>query len=136
MQRTKRFLERRRYSLTLACLPVVVFFSAAIVTKPPQPAPMPVQVVASEGIRSQRVDALSFDRRFEPVVRLPPTALIAARVPPDNVEAAPATAATQAAPIPRQRILTKRTSLRASVCERHGLRKVITRAGKSWRCRR
>jgi hypothetical protein len=125
------------FGLTCVAVATVAVIAVKDRTKPPTPTGMVVKAVTTEGIRAQRLDADSFDRRWSLVSQMPPTTVVVVRVPA-GVEEAKASAVDQAAP-ERRRILTQTTSLkRADVCARHGMRRVeySKRGWRYWRCRR
>jgi hypothetical protein len=91
--------------------------------------PTPVRVVPTETIHT-------FEQRWEPVWPLlaqqAHERAVQARREAQNEPAG----SVAPLPAPRPEIKAARVADRAKdLCERHGLRKVITNGGRSWRCR-
>src|SRR5262245_31607227 len=121
--------------LALVLIPVGMAMAVAIVlrVKPDAPTTLSVQPVQVEGIRAQRIDADSFERRWSQVNQLAP-AIVVVRLP-NGTEGEDARSATQAQP---RRLRAQPSSLRTDVCARHGMRREYYSKGgwKYWRCRR
>jgi len=71
----------------------------------------------------------SFEERWEPVRELIRQQAARQVLQQQNAPAA------SAAPLPTPRPAAKVADRTKGLCERHGLRKVITNGGRSWRCR-
>jgi len=128
-----------RWSFILAAIPVVIFAIAGTgKTKAPVPIVVAKAPVIDVGPRVVRTESISgFDGRWA----LPPPPIDrevrhVREKTDDVVDAVPVAASTAPQPVApsRHRLKTKRAHL--DLCGRHGMRKVITRGGKSWRCRR
>ena len=128
-------LWRHPIMVGFAALPLLVFGAAAVSRPAPAPPIVP-QLVQTEGVRVIRMDSVTFRARWSPVVDMPLTEVRprTQAVGGEGVVAGTVTGAVVSEPPPRHRLRSRSASL--DVCGRHGMRKVITRGGKSWRCRR
>jgi hypothetical protein len=122
-----------RWPFILGALPLLVF--AIVPGKSKTPPPIVAKPVTTEGIRVIRMDDATFGRRWQPVYDMPPMKEIH-RIAREGaaVDAVPEPTSIPRAPSARHRLHTKRARL--DLCGRHNMRKVVTRGGKSWRCRR
>jgi hypothetical protein len=125
-----RLLKRHTMMIALGVLPLLVF--GAVGLSRPAPAAPPVQkLVMSEGVTLRRMDDNTFRRRWSPIADMPAATQVRYLVSEREVAG---TVPEAVEPPPRHRLRTR--AVRLDVCARHGQRKVITRGGKSWRCRR
>ena len=70
--------------------------------------------------------------KVDPVRIIDTSKMVTERVVPDAPAKAPPVAAVEEDEQP----VVRRGRRESNVCTRHGMQKVITRGGKSWRCRR
>ena len=132
-------LRRHAIMVGMAALPLLVFGAAAVSRPSPSPPVVPT-LVQTEGVTERRQDEGTFRGRWSPVSDMPPATEVRYRTPqPVDGEAVVAGTVTGAAYPPtalpsRHRLRSRSASL--DICGRHGMRKVMVRGGKSWRCRR
>ena len=102
-----------------------VLFGAAVLSRPAENAPRPA-AIPPEPPALRKADR-------QPL----PEPVFVSRWTFAAAEPGPVTAVDQSPPQTEPRKLTRHRAEpeAANVCTRHGLRKVITRRGRSWRCR-
>jgi len=130
-----------RWSVVLACIPVVIFGLTIPAARSKTPPPIVPRMVATETIREVRMDREDeslFRRRWEMVEHMPPTVEVR-HYPQGPVVSSVGTGkvdSPQHKAQPSRHFRSKPVKL--DVCERHGLKKVFTTRGRwpSWRCRR
>jgi hypothetical protein len=124
-----------RYMLALATLPVAVIWAATPKAAPPVVA----KAIAIEGVTQRRMDDDTFRARWRAVADMPPMIEVVDNsvllVSTDEVRVRSTDAGTAHR---RRSVVSAMASRPASlnICTKHGLRKVTTRGGKSWRCKR
>jgi hypothetical protein len=135
LREQRMYLPRRRpdlghpwRNLCFAVIPVILAsaaFAWAAQSKPkPQP---PAEPVAAALPRS---DKLYVERAVPSVVEVRTIPIVPQPAPAPVVEKV----AAVAEPEPSSHV-NRRERTRGDICTRHGLRKVTTRGGRSWRCR-
>lgn len=107
------------YVMALAAIMVAAWFAW-----PTASIPIVAKAVTPENVREHRVDEGTFRSRWSTVNDLPPATVYEPLLIVSHEQSA-------------RRTLTRKVSLRRSnICSRHGMRRVVTRGGRSWRCRR
>jgi hypothetical protein len=128
---TRALLRRHTMMLALGGVPLLVFGAAAVSRPAPAAPPVIAKPVITEGVTMRRMDDSTFRRRWSPIADMPAATQVRYLVSEREVAG---TVPEAVEPPPRHRLRTR--AVRLDVCARHGQRKVITRGGKSWRCRR
>lgn len=106
------------YVMALVAIMLAVWFAW-----PTAAIPIVAKAVTAENVREHRIDEGTFRARWSVVNDLPPATVYEPLLIASHETA--------------RRTLVRRVSLRRSnICTRHGMRRVITRGGRSWRCRR
>ena len=125
---------RRAY--TFAVIPAAVFVIAGALGRPTSPpATQPNSKARTESVREQRQDMNTFRLRWLPVGDLPP-AVEVRHVVEQERDVTGTVPVPTSSPSSSARHRPARKVGRLDVCARHGMRKQITRRGKSWRCKR
>lgn len=128
----RRLIYKYRFSIFLGSIPPLVF-AFGLSTRAEKPLP-PRQTVSIY----EKAITDSFSKRFgEPLpaetrVRTIPIVRELAKVHPPLEEQK----TEESPPPPPKKKPRVRYSSRGDICARHGMRKEITRGGRSWRCRR
>jgi hypothetical protein len=123
-----------RASIMLASIPLIMFVVAG--TSKPQPI-IPV-AVTTEAVRKIDMDTRTFKARWRPVNDIPPAIEIheVRSVREDVASAVTGAMKIAPQPVPPSRHRLRSRPAQLDLCGKHGLRKIYTRGGKSWRCRR
>jgi len=126
-----------RATVILVMLPLGVLSTVGLPRAPASSPEVVTVAVTTEGVRRVPMDTRTFSARWMPVNGMPPMVLAAKRTP-GMVEPMPAPM-PQARPQPEkqpEKVHPRATRRESNVCTRHGMRKQVTRGGRSWRCRR
>jgi len=133
LSHSRDWIGSRRWIFILAAVPAVLFALTATKAKPKPPPPTYIEQITQGDSFVERFgqDGPAVIRvRTIPIVRTPTPSVPAPENPPSTIPVAEPT------PPVRQREAVVRVSRKGDICQRHNMRKVITRGGKSWRCRR
>lgn len=121
------------YVMALAAIMLAIW-----IAWPSATIPVVAKAVTAENVREHRIDEGTFRARWSVVNDLPPATvyeplLIGGEGVARRNERQTVGATVSARLLHRSRRVSLR---RSNICSRHGMRRVITRGGRSWRCRR
>jgi hypothetical protein len=130
-------------SVILAMIPLVLYDQVwgLLPTPPKATKPYVAVAVTSEGVRRVPLDTRTFNARWRAVNDMPPAApYIATPLIRDEEETYMVMPVPVPAPRPELRATPRPRSIRkrggGDICSRHHMHKVVTKGGRSWRCRK
>lgn len=130
-----------RTMIALAMLPAATIWVAT----PSSAPPIVAKAVTLEGVREQRQDENTFNRRWSPAAELPPTVVkevhhLVLVGGEEVVDAVPVAATAPQPALPRHRLRSRAAAGHPvrpplELCARHNMRRVMVSKYR-WRCRR